>query len=68
MLVNCLFAGGAAYNVMSGFGHMTIAAGAQVKFAEVLFTEYKDKPVRINEVRLYLLHTQYTCSPKSSTP
>ena len=62
MLINCLFVGGAAYHVMSGFGHQTIANGAQIKLAEVLFTEYKDKPVRINEVRLYFLHTQYTCT------
>lgn len=43
-------AGGAAYHPVPNFGHMTIANGALLKLAQVLMSELKDKPVRINEV------------------
>ena len=44
-------AGGAAYQPVPNFGHMTIANGALLKLVQVITAEHKDKPVRINEVR-----------------
>ena len=43
-------AGGAAYQPVPNFGHMTIANGALLKLVQVITAEHKDKPVRINEV------------------
>ncbi len=46
-------AGGAAYQPVPNFGHMTIANGALLKLVQVITAEHKDKPVRINEVCTY---------------
>jgi enoyl-[acyl-carrier-protein] reductase (NADH) len=48
-----LHAGGAAYQPVPNFGHMTIANGALLKLVQVISAEHKDKPVRINEVCPY---------------
>ncbi len=44
------FIGGAAYQPHPNFGHITVANGALMKLVQVIMTEHKDKPIRINEV------------------
>ena len=44
--------GGSAYGPFPNFGHMTIASGSLLKLAQVIMAEHKDKPVRINEVKI----------------
>ena len=43
------------YKPVKNFGHITVANGALIKFSQVIMTELKDKPVRINEVRAIVL-------------
>ena len=48
--------GSAAYQPYPNFGHMTISNGALKKLAQVIMVEHKDKPIRINEVKIVLFN------------
>ena len=41
-----------ANQIMRGFGNFSVAGGAQTKMSAVIMDEYRDKEIRVNEVRV----------------